>query len=137
MTPKWLPKKEIGRRVREIRDGLGVSQADFAKALARPGSQSEISKLERGVPDTIDKALLVDIAGLAGLPVAHFQVGADTDERAEKLIVARWMRRMADQLVAEATSPDAERKSKADASREAIRKADEAKREADRRRKAE
>lgn len=101
--PKWLSDKEIGRRVREIRLSLKLTQLQFARLIERPGSQSEISALERADRKRPQDAnLLGSIAAAGGLTLEHFQEGAEDTERAEKLVAAKWMRRLADQLAAEA-----------------------------------
>lgn len=110
MSSKWLPPKELGKRVLELRNRLGASQPELAALVGRPGSQAEISKLERGKwrgeePNT---PLLAKIAEVAGESLAYFREARDSgeEERREKMIAAQWMRRMADYLQQDAALPD-------------------------------
>ena len=107
LAAKWLSHKEIGARVKDVRDALGVGQAEFARLLERPGSQSDIGKLERGERDEGQEpnvALLLAIAGLVGRGLDYFQAGGqENPERFEKLVAARWMEEMARRLREEAT----------------------------------
>jgi transcriptional regulator with XRE-family HTH domain len=126
MVVIWLPTKEIGRRVLDIRTGLGVSQKELAARVGRPGSQAEIGRIETGTKEP-EANILADIAALAGLTIEHFQEGAPNTERAEKLAAAKWMRRLADELSADAlaTPPTAPPEDVADEIEESLPDADE------------
>jgi transcriptional regulator with XRE-family HTH domain len=106
MPYNWLPASEIGARVREIRAALGLTQKELAGHIGRPGSQSEISLIERGRKQP-DAALLLDVASLAGRSLDHFhEDGTDPHQwvRAEMLVAAKWMERMAEHLREEVRS---------------------------------
>ena len=62
-----LSKELLGKQIREIRTGMGLSQADFAKALGLEASQAQVSKWERGKEGASYETLL-KIAKAAGLP---------------------------------------------------------------------
>jgi len=108
-------RPDLGDEIKRIRGMHADSQADFAVRLGRPRSdQGLISKWEKG-REVPSKADVLKIAEVAGLPVESFY-GDPPDtadrERREKLIAARWMRRLADGLVGdvtEATEDDGEK----------------------------
>ena len=72
--PKWLPNSEIGKRIREIRKRLGLSQQALAALLGAPGSQSDVSRWETGKTRPSYETLAA-IAALVGEDVSIFQEG--------------------------------------------------------------
>lgn len=123
MPAKWLPPNELAERVRELRARLGVTQAGLAEIAGRPGSQSEIGKLETGrwKGEEPNVPLLAAIADAAGETLGYFREVAPEDLVREKLIAARWMERLAAQLRAEATSAPGATKGETAARRRASR----------------
>lgn len=109
-SPKWLGHKEIGLRVKAVRDRLGVSQGEFAERVGLAGGQSDIGKIERGVlwkeGNDPNVGLLVKIAALADEGVEFFQASTGIDiERRNRLIVAQWYAAEAERLRHDATPP--------------------------------
>lgn len=104
MSAKWLSPKELGLRLRELRERLDATQAGLAKLVDRPGSQTEISKLEGGVwkGSEPNVPLLAAIAEAAGETLSFFREAEPDEVRREKLIAARWMAQKAAELRAEA-----------------------------------
>lgn len=107
VTAKWLDHKEIGRRAKEIRERLKLSQDDMAVALGVPKSQSDIAKLEKGAlwkGGEPNVKLLIKLAALGGYGIDYFRVGTPDETRREKLIAAKWMEEMAKRLREEAVA---------------------------------
>lgn len=43
-----LTSEEVGRRIREAREDLGLSQADLGRLMTRPRTHAAVSDIERG-----------------------------------------------------------------------------------------
>lgn len=69
----FLDKKEIGRRIREIREGLGLEQDQFAELLQVRAGQPQVSRWENGENQPVTETLL-KIARLADGDLGLFQV---------------------------------------------------------------
>ena len=106
MSGPWLPKRELGQQIKEIREvQLKQSQPTFAEALGRPRSdQGAVSTWERGDAYPPDETI-VEIARVAGVPLSRFMELPDTEDReiGEMLVAAKWMDKMAAELRERAT----------------------------------
>lgn len=113
MPGKWLDKRELAEKLREVRLVVlgGISQEELARRVGRPRSQGVISKLETGSRAPEPK-ILMDIAALIGEGPDYFQVPDDgqEQERRDKLVVAAWLEGAAKRLRAAATSPSGDAK---------------------------
>lgn len=63
--------EEVGRRIREAREELGLSQADLGRRLARPRTHAAISDIERG-KTKLDIEELSEFAVVLGKDLAYF-----------------------------------------------------------------
>ena len=64
-------REEIGQRIREAREDLGLSQTEFGQLLSRKRTHAAISELERGKV-RLDAEELVEIAAILGKDLAYF-----------------------------------------------------------------
>lgn len=62
---------EVGRRIREARSKLGLSQTDLGQRLSRPRSHVAVSDIERG-KTKLDIEELAEIARLLDQPLSYF-----------------------------------------------------------------
>ncbi len=63
--------EEIGRRIRQARQDLGLMQADVGRMLSRPRSHAAVSDIERG-KTRLNLEELAEMAQLLQKPLAHF-----------------------------------------------------------------
>jgi transcriptional regulator with XRE-family HTH domain len=82
----FLSKKEIGRRIRRIREDLGLEQDQFAELLQVRAGQPQVSRWENGESQPVTETL-IKIATLGGRDLDLFQV-ADADDVVAAAIVA-------------------------------------------------
>lgn len=97
---KLLSRNEIRDRFVILRKRVWDSQSGAAAALGTDqGTVNQWESGKRAIPDQV----LADVAEHAGETMAFFLPDAlPSDERAEKLIAARWMEQMAQRLREEA-----------------------------------
>jgi len=69
--------KEIGRRIKDKRQNMGLSQDDLARELNYRG-QASVSKLERGEQEFTVNAL-IQIAGILKTTPVHLMVGSGVE----------------------------------------------------------
>lgn len=71
-----LSPAEVGSRIRQAREGLGLDQSGLAARFGGRASQGLISNWETGraLPN---RENLILLAGITGLPVEHFLVDGD------------------------------------------------------------
>lgn len=82
---RGLDKKAIGRRIRQAREDLGLTQADVADELRL--TRAAVGKIEKGSSITLDN--LFELEGILMKPVEYF-LGLDTelsDDAAEWLAI--------------------------------------------------
>lgn len=63
--------EEVGRRVRQARQELGLMQADLGRLLSKPRSHAAVSDIERG-KTKLDLEELGELAQLLQKPLAYF-----------------------------------------------------------------
>jgi transcriptional regulator with XRE-family HTH domain len=97
----WLPKGLIGKKIREVRKLRDLTQEGLATEIGIPGSQSEVSKWEKGdLMPPEDR--LEAIAGLIGLDARWFQAREkNEDYKAGLRVGASILRNALEQLEAE------------------------------------
>ncbi len=66
-----LTNEEVGRRIRQARQGLGLSQTELGQKLTRPRTHAAISDIERG-KTKLDVEELSEFARLLGKTLADF-----------------------------------------------------------------
>jgi transcriptional regulator with XRE-family HTH domain len=71
-VPRLLSNDLLGKQIRRIRQQLGLSQAQLAKALGAPGRQSDVSKWEQGKGAPSEETL-ERLASLAGEDFSVFE----------------------------------------------------------------
>jgi transcriptional regulator with XRE-family HTH domain len=64
-------REEIGRRIREAREELDLSQTDLGRLLTRQRTHAAVSELERGKV-RLDAEELVELAAILKKDVAYF-----------------------------------------------------------------
>jgi transcriptional regulator with XRE-family HTH domain len=64
-------REEIGRRIRQARDEIGLSQTELGRLLSRRRSHAAISDLERGNV-RVDAEELAELARILNKSVAYF-----------------------------------------------------------------
>src|SRR5688572_5395992 len=64
-------REEVGSRIREAREELGLSQAELGRLLTRPRSYAAISDIERG-KTRLDVEELEELAVLLQKELAYF-----------------------------------------------------------------
>lgn len=74
MTP--LSNKQVGERIRAIRENKNMTQIEVAEKLGM--SKSNYAKYERGERKRFDREFLLQISGIIGVPVADI-IGLDDD----------------------------------------------------------
>ncbi len=79
-------RAEIGRKVRELREGRGLTQADLSKRLGL--SQNRLSEVERGQGSFTAEQFLL-LLRIFNVPVAHFSPGLAPVERSLQNALAR------------------------------------------------
>lgn len=76
-------REEVGRRIREAREEIGLSQAELGRLLTRPRSYAAVSDIERG-KTRLDVEELEEMAVLLQKELAYFY-----ETRSEPSIVYR------------------------------------------------
>lgn len=105
MTDSLLDPDQVREQFTRLRRRLGWTKAETARRLGV--HQTTPGKWESGETQIADRHL-IRIARAAGEDPSVFFPRPDDegdDDRRERLIAARWMRKLADQLEAEATPP--------------------------------
>lgn len=69
--------EEVGQRIRQARQALGLMQADLGRMLSRPRSHAAISDIERG-KTRLNLEELAEVAQILQQPLAYFTESART-----------------------------------------------------------
>jgi transcriptional regulator with XRE-family HTH domain len=86
MMPNSLTQSDIGKRIRQARERIQMSQRDFAQAVGK--DQKAISEYESGTR-RISAVELANFAQVLKVPVAYFlPVDIETDDLDQSLLQA-------------------------------------------------